>query len=507
MAIQSTNNQGASLYTRQEDVLAMKAALESSAYYHGVEYGRYGITKANWFKNEPLPASGQLTKAIITDVLSFLYQGGNPVFSVPNSPSANAALAKIIVQNKLDAKWQAISTDLAIHGTMAVKFSYDPKRVRNRVQIEFLPAPERVRFYYDPANVDNVLGCRIQTPKRDMTNGKLYLEREDWTDNEWITYEPIEIGDATCGSLLEAPGYTDYFGDDKQWTEKPNEFNGVNPFGICPCVPLKNRAVHGMLYGLPECAGSYRIQDQIAGTSWFESRYNQLSSKPIIVALDADLINNGDPAKMGEFFSAISSQEDVQGMIKMLEPLGSNRQSVSDYKKYLEAKLYAVCSVSDPNLENLVNSGMMTSLALFQTWRRSIANAKSKQNQLGNMGLVPFFQAMLEGLANYQCLPELADFDVESDLVSVTWPQFFERTDQDKLSAYNRVISRFKNGLMAKEDAIRELEKIDGNHPEIVEKHVANALKEAVGLDADAGGDVIGNNIGEIADAAGGTGY
>jgi hypothetical protein len=392
-------------------------------------------------------------RILIDEGAEFLFRGGPPRFTAPGSQAAQAIIDQVIRDNSLGARWLSLARSAGNCGTVAAKFGlWRDVHGAERVKVSFLTAPEECRVWTDAHDYTHITMARVQYPFRDRKTNTWSLFREEWTDDEWVEFEPLSVSSA--GMPLSWREEQD---DCDQWRiAKIRE----NPFGVIPITLIRNRQVEGSPLGVGDCWGVFRIMDRVALTMHGQDRSNQLHSDPIRVVKNADLENQG-PLLPGEAISVRNSDgSGVAADFELVEPSGAARQYVQAYVEKMEDLLYRAVGISKVDTASIANRGNLTRLAFLMTYARTISTTDRKRQAWGPDGLGMFFGTMLCGLnrAGYAD----ARGDVGDAEVIVQWPDYFAPTDADRKSVTDRTLSQLQAGMIAPHAAALRLAAAEG---------------------------------------------
>lgn len=432
---------------RQREML--QESRQSYDYAAGIPYPEHAFNGAQWPAIKgPRPTALPYAQILVTEGAEFLFRNGNPTFSVADDDRADEFLQDVIAKNALSGQWIPHAIAAGHQGAVAVKFSYDAG-AEVPVRIVFLDVPQECRVWIDPHDLTRILMARIQYPYRDLETGDWFFYREEWTDDLYVTYAPLYAGASTVTAPTLLPAYREHLGDLGDWQERDRE---PNPFGLIPVSVIRNRAVKGNPLGEGDCWRTFRLMDRIALTLHGEDYANQFHSQPATVYKNARPDVEG-PALPGEPIVVVN--EDPQGApadVALLEPSGAAREFSHRTIDKWEELLYQAVGLSRVNPESVTNKGSMTVQAFLMTYQRTIATSDRKRELWGNSGFAPFFKKLLLGLANLGGVPEVSGFSEEMT-VGVTWPAYFEQTQEDIANTTSRTIDQMQNNLLTPERA------------------------------------------------------
>lgn len=454
----------------------VQASAESWDYYHNRPYPTWAFTARQWPPEKgPIPTALPYAQILITEGAEFVFRNGAPQFSVPPEQGegldpADAFLKQVIRQNCLAEQWVSLAEDCANQGAIAAKFSVDLDNADRPVRISFLDIPQECRVWFDPHDCERLLMARIQYPYRDLRTGDWYYYREEWTPDLYATYKPKLAGPRECSGPGALPGYTTHLGDVDGW-----ELDQLvdNPFGLVPVTVIRNKRAKGNPLGVGDCWNAFRLIDRIALTLHGEDRANQLHSEPNLVVTNGEVDIEG-PRLPGETLNIRNSDmQSPPADAKLLEPTGSAREYSHRSIDRWEALLYKRVGLSLVDPEAVSNKGNMTALAFAMTYARTIASSDRKRELWGESGMARFFRSMLLGLSRMGGVPEVRAVD-DRTAVSCEWPQYFERTDDDRKNLTDRTVVQVSAGFLTEDRGAERIALSEGIPP----AEIPDLLKE-----------------------------
>jgi len=440
---------------RQTEMLM--SGLASADYYYGRPYPRHAFGPHQWPPDKgPIPTALPYVGSIIDEGAEFVFKNGSPTFSVAGDDTSTEFLQEVIAANNLDAQWVSLAQHAANQGAIAVKFSYDESKPCP-IRITFLDIPTECRVWIDPHDATNMLMARVQYPFRSTEDGDWYYFREEWTDDEYVTYRPLLAGAGSVSDPMMLPGYLDHLGDEGEWEIDQRE---PNPLGLIPITVIRNRVIKGNPLGEGDCWRVLRIVDRLALTMHGEDSANQLHSKPVTAFINA-IPDNVGPLAPGEPMSVMQAEgSSGQPDVKMLTWDGSAREYThKDIDKW-EQLLYKAVGLSLVDPESVSNKGSLSEQVLRLLYQRTIATTDHKREMWGNSGMCVFLRNILLGLSRITADRRLAAIS-ESTVVDCVWPDYFEPTDSDLSTTTDRTVSQVDNDLLTHEKAIERIGKAE----------------------------------------------
>lgn len=442
----------------------LRHALESWAYFEGEPYPQYAFGPTQWPADKgPIPTPLPYAEILIRESAEFLFRGGAPSFSVP--PEQGAGLEKadeflqaVIRENMLGERWASLAETNGNQGAIAAKFSYDGDRPTRKLRISFLSVPQQCRIWFDPLDCDRPILARIQFPYRDVSDGKWYYFREEWTEELWVKYQPKFAAEASIGSPGGLPGYFNSLGDDGDWTVESQE---ANHFGLIPVTVIRNRREQGNPLGVGDCWGAFRLMDRIAVSLHGEDKSNQLHSDPTKIILNGEVEGDGQVVSGDTLLIKNQKKDGPPADVKLLEPSGAAREYTHKSIDKWEDLLYNRAGISRIRPEEVSNKGNLSLQAFMMLYQRTIATSDKKRELWGNSGMVPFFRNMLIGLHRLGGVPELAGVD-EAVQVSCEWQPYFQITDEDRGNITDRTLKQISGGVLTTARGAERIARAEG---------------------------------------------
>lgn len=447
------------------------ASRKSWDYYHCKPYPQHAFDRWSLDKG-PLPTPLGYTRILIDKGAEFLFRNGLPAFSLPEYPNADEFLQKVIIDNELAAQWVSLAKDCGNYGAIAAKFSYDADDEDCPVKLNFLSVPNECRIWTSPHDQKKLLMARIQYPYRDTDTGHWFWFREEWSDDEHATYEPVMGGDARVEFSSNLDHY-DNFGDGVEWGEPAIE---ENPFGVLPITIIKNKYIRGNPLGVGDLWDLYKLEDRIALTMHGEDSFNQTQSRPVTVVTNGNVTNDA-PLQPGEILAIDNADPNKSADVKLLEPDGKSRLYTQANIDKWEELLYDLVGLSRADPASIANKGNMTELALTTTFARSIATTEAKRKCWGEAGMSMFFANLIYGVSNVGGVKELSEIK-EKPKVSVVWAPYFAITPQDKIDVTNRTHAQVTGGYLPHDMAIERIGKAEGLHDSDIQEMKAGLLAD-----------------------------
>lgn len=380
------------------------------------------------------------------------------------------------VRNRMPSRMLSASAQAGVRGGFALKFSYD----------ETAPVPLRfsvlglgeTRLYHDPHDADRLLMARIQYPYQDPADGKWYLHREEWTEAEWVTYQPViahwqPTQLYTPGGMLNGPMVATV----QDGNTDPDAYHGWiptrarNPFGVIPLQPVKNLDCDGA-WGIGDLWGLFRVVDRVNLTYHLMDRSNQHDADPTMILIDVDTetLDLERPLAPGQPLSAKSDETDTgeakHGQVVMAEARGSLRPAMQEYAKDLRRQIVEAASSVEVDPESFTNKGNMTQSVLAQLYGPLVEITREKRQCQGEDGAGKFLETVIRGMANLGRGPRefrgVQVDDPESYSVELCWPDLLPTSEDEKTAKVTRLKSEAEAGWMPPERAAGMVAHIEG---------------------------------------------
>lgn len=357
--------------------------------------------------------------------------------------------------NRMNQKMVMAARDAGQSGTLAIKFTYDPKD-EVPVRLHLLDGVDHVRAYYDPHDVEKLLMVRIQYPYWDAERASWFWFREDITDQYIQSYEPLFIqgnGDNAKDASFDMYLLSDQ-ADNGEWERAkrvPNKFGVIN-------VGLVKNLDYGGQYGRGDLWGLWGVIDQLNFTADLAHKDNQRNVWPKEVYIDAYAVQGAvDPAATGVI--NIQSDDDGKNQAKyeVLHPSNPTREHLQTHYECLLREFYDASGSVFLHPEDITNKGNLTRGVLLQTYQPLIEITNEKRESYGENGVCKFLETMSRGLFNAGVKGWSAGVDVKA-----VWPDLFENTEDDLKAMTERYSLAVNSGFIDRARAAKELAQAEG---------------------------------------------
>lgn len=433
---------------REARILARKAKA-----YHALR--PYPFVSFQQWKEEdrgPLPVCRPFVRHIVQKGADWLFL--KPVnFKVPDDAEMSESINEVWSSACMGSRAVGMAVTGALSGAVDLKWS-KPKEDTGEITIEIYDPTEHTRFYFDQTDPTKLLMARIQVPYFDYTQKKWFWKREDWTDEKWVTYEPLP-----CNPGASQNGYNPYqFVDEADKSEFNGKKESPNPFQIVPFQRVRN-ADSGDEWGFGDLWPYYQVVDQINFNQDLGHKDNQKRVNPATALIDLEQASNEAPdfGNNPDAVHVLESTEGKEGRIEVIEGSVEIREHIRDFADSLKKELYGAVGSVDFTPEEVTNKGSMTAAVLNQLYSPLIETTTRKRGLYGEDGLSMFFEKMSVGLSNIK----LEGWKPVGDVQTI-WPNAIEMTEEEKMAASQRQAFNIENAFTTHERAVNELAVQDG---------------------------------------------
>lgn len=446
--------------------VARGLARKSRAYYDLRPYPKWGFKDWKTEERGPLPRCLPFVRRVVNKGARWLFRG--PVtFSAGDDKALSETINNVWQDSSLASRAVGIARRAMRSGSVDLFWGYDEDS--RKITVRDYDPTEETRLYFDPLCPETLLMARVQVAFWDYSAGGWMWHREDWTDDTHVVYKPYsDKGMSIAGDRYNPYSNVD-LADKGQFEIKSS---GVNPFGVIPCWRVKNVDVGGE-WGEGDFWPYFETIDLINFTRDLEHKHNQKFVDPQKAMIDLEQPDSESPDASGAQHDDIvlQSVDGKNGDIRLLEANGSTREHVRSYAEDLLKEFHdAVGSVRfDP--EDFTNKGNLTGAVFAQMYQNLIEATEEKRTSYGEDGLSVFFERMCKGMANAG-----VDGWNEAEDIQTHWPSIVPALESDKREANERTVLLFKNGLISRERAIRDIAESDGVVD--VDEYIADAMSE-----------------------------
>lgn len=431
---------------REARILARKAKA-----YHALRPYPF-VAFQEWKTEErgPLPICRPFVKHIVQKGADWLFL--KPVhFKVENDKALTDLINKTWNDNCMGSRATELAVTGALSGAVDLKWS-KPDADSDRITIEHYDPTEHTRFYYDQTDPTKLLMARIQVPYFDYQTKKWYWKREDWTDEKWVTYQPMPAQDNADQLGLNPYKFTDEI-DKKAFIVDKEQ---ANPFGIIPMWRVRNSA-SGDEWGAGDLWPYYQVVDQINFQRDLGHKENQKRSSPKTAYIDLEQADNEAPDMGENQTEVLQSTGEKEGRIEVVEGSHDILEAIKTFADDLLKELYSGVGSVDFGPEEVTNKGNLTVAVLTQLYAPLVEATTRKRQLYGEDGVSVFFERMCEGLSTAKVNGWKPVEDVQT-----VWPQIIEMTEDEKTVAVNRQRSMVEAAFTTQDRAVRELGVQDG---------------------------------------------
>ena len=444
---------------------AQALAREARAYFDLRPYPWFCF--ADW-KNEdrgPLPQCLPFVRTAVMKSARWLF-GRGVSLSLPDNPDLELLIRESWEANRMHARLVSASEQASIDGAVCLKFSYDEDS-SPRLRIQILSAIDHVRLVRDPHDAERVIMARIQYPAWDALSDTWKWHREEWTDDSYAVYAPVEDkkGNMVYGN---SNPYVSRFADPDNGLLWGDPSISANPFGVIPVVQIKNVETENPS-GIGDWWGLFRVVDRICLTAHLMDKSNQLSGDPIKAVIDAhsdtdDLEQGLGPGDM----VSLKSDEGIDGSTKkasveLLESQGYLRPAMMEYARWLNQQLEECVGTSSVRPEEITNKGNLTQGVLRQLYAPLIERTEAKRLSWQD-GLCEFIEKVAIGLANLGVSEarsvDLGDYRTYD--VNIAWPEYFEPTPDEAIQQVQLAKATEDAGYTTHARALRQVAQAQG---------------------------------------------
>jgi hypothetical protein len=433
-------------------------AAEAEAYDRLCPYPDYHFRDWKTEDRGPLPRCMPIAKGIVARGARWLF-GRHLQLHVARNPALETFLRRAWEQNRMPARLVAMARRAAIEGGIVLKFSYDGA-AKIPLSIQSLSLTKECRLYYHPHDREQLLMARIQYPYQDAATGKTWWYREEWTDEEMISYEPVAAETISSGSSIGIAANRSLSPDGYQaWQITDRR---PNPFGVIPVAHIKNLETDDV-WGAGDLWELYRVLDRIHLTYHLMDKSNQFDSEPLplFIDLDVDEQDIDKPLQPGQPMQLESREGEHQGKVQQLEARGSLRPAMMEYARDLRKQVFSAASAVEIDQAEFSNKGNLTTAVLQQLFQPQIEITNEKRKSYGDYGIVPFLKTVAYGLQHAGIPLGITD-DAESHDVQIQWPAYFEMSQDELTTLTGRTQQQVNAGFLTQERAVERVAQAEG---------------------------------------------
>jgi len=430
----------------------------------------------------PLPKAMPIARDIARKGAQWLF-GVSPALTAENK-KIEEAINVIWQLNMMPQRMVRFAENGAVWGGYCLKFSYDQEDPK-KVTISTHNASRDCQLFYDYHDRTRLLMARIQYRYFDAVNGDYYWHREEWTDAEFVQYEPVKHENAA--NTIENPYDLIKAPPNEKWQIQSRE---SNKFQVIPVQHVRNMETESQ-WGEGDCWAIWRVLDRVNLTYHLMDRSNQFDSEPNKVYIDVkegqELVDR--PMTPGEVES-VESSNDKGAKVQLLEPGGNLRPAMMEYARELTRQIYSACGSVDIDGAAVTNKGSMTTAVMHQMYAPLINTTREKRKLYGEDGIAKFLELMCIGLKNVGREPAFSSVNpakIDTYNVTTVWPDFFNLTPEERQIVTQTTCEQFDAGFLSREMAVERIASIEGidNTALLLEQLNAESANE----DTDDGGD------------------
>lgn len=439
--------------------------LMSQSYFDMSPYPYFSLMDWKSEADGPLPHCLPLVRKCVRRGALWLF--GKPItFNITENPEVCKKVEQIWAANHMEAKLTQLGIRGGLDGTTALKFSVENIGSPDaRARINILSCVNQVKFFMDPMDGERVLMAREQYPFFDYIKKEWFWFREEWTENDWVQYEPIKMG--KFGTYDKNPYY---------WIGNPSDPDSLvewkatrkdNPFGVIPIIRIRNSNTNSSEYSSGDFWQLFHLVDRVNLTYSNMDTSNQLDSEPALLVTDGEAENDiiDRPVRPRSSIVLNTRTRESEGenpipvKVQLLEPSGKLRGPMREYAKDIIHEIYDTVGSAFPTQEEVTNKGMLTKSVLSEIYKPLVETTLEKRKCYGQEGICKFIQTMVYGLGNINFLgfSKEKDLNDPKNLVTIDWFELFDMTAEEKFSEVDRIDQEELSGLITRETAIRKV--------------------------------------------------
>lgn len=442
--------------------------------YHALSpYPSFSRMTKDWKIEErgPFPRCRPFVQHIVNKGASWLF-GQQVSFRVgeeeQNADDISELINEVWTLNDMTRRSRSAAITGANSGGVVAKYSYDETK-EIPVQIDLLDPTEQVRLYWNPDNIQELFMARVQYPIFNAVDGKVYWNREDYTDKTHVVYKPVAMSQVTNSAYSDPYQMVDLIDQYDNWFVAESK---PNPFGVIPLWYIRNRE-NGTEYGEGDLWSMFETIDQINFTRNLGHKDNQKSIEPDVIYIDLTASDGDQPGTNQNVVEVLDSKDKdgKQGKVEQLQTNAALRPHLDKFADDLKNELLSAVGSIDLDQSDISNKGNLTAAVMTQIYAPLIERTNEKRQCYGEDGFCVFLERMSKGLATIG-----ADGWQPVEDVQIVWAPFFEDTEEEKSALANRQVTLLDNCLTTHEKAVREIANCDGIKD--IDDHLASVLKE-----------------------------
>jgi hypothetical protein len=438
-------------------------AEQARAYHAGVPYPNWAFRDWKSEEHGPLPMPLPFPRHIVEKSARWLF--GQPLQFTYNGNQTDAdrlisdGIRSIWDSCNMESRIKSAALNASQAGGYVLFYRKAAEDAKCPVHIEIYDGAHQAIPFFDPLDARKMLMLRLQFPAYNPVEGAWYMHREEWTDAEQVTYDPLRIDSAESTSLNQMTAWHGYKRQDiqKSWVIRdvlPNEF------GVIPGQYVMNLDI-GAEHGWGDLWSLFRVVDRVNFTSHLAHLSNQLVAFPKEIRLNANLAADDDDEPLGinepEYLYQKSDGAPVD--VKLLESNPAGRNHVQQYLEDMIRALYEAAGSVRLSPEDVTGHGALSAQVLRLVHQPLIEQTKDKQVVQGANGIAPFLERMSLGLANAGIKHDAASADGE---VQVYFADMFDLSEDEQMMRTQRLIAQVDARLISRERAVREIAASEG---------------------------------------------
>jgi len=454
---------------------------EATAYHLLNPYPWWHFKEWKIDERGPYPRCVPFGKSIVIRSARWLF--GKPIqLNCADNPDLQTFFRNAWTENRMRSRMRAAAEKGGIQGGIVLKFSYDATAMDRKLRFQILSSVDECRLFYDPHDRECLLMARVQYPYLDNVSGKWMMYREEWTDQTFRKYKPVEA--ITIDQNVNGFKYPTMMVVVADGKEQPDlygkwevEREEANPFGLIPLQPIRNIDVDDV-YGVGDLWGLYRVWDRVNLTYHLMDKSNQFDSEPNLIYQDLEVPQSeaDKPLAPGQGLSLKSDLDDEDNPVKtgkayLLESKGNLRPAMMEYAKDFRQQILVAASSVDVDQADFTNKGNLTEAVMLQLYGPLIEITDEKRENYGENGICQFLEKCALGLQNLTNGPTIgkiaeistvkADNEETYDM-QIVWPPYFQLSQDEMAAVVGRTQEEEIAGYLTRERAVKRIAKLEG---------------------------------------------
>lgn len=423
--------------------------LEARAYHKLIPYPFFAFSDWKSEVRGPLPKCMPFVKSALIRGVDWLF-GKPPEIMVADDESLEKTINEAWGYNWMAVKMRKAARLGATDGGVALKFAYDGGDEERPLKFMVLSLLDHCCFYTNPLDGDETLMVRVQFPYHDPRENRFYWFREEWTAEEHVQYEPLEV-DRLINSQINGMASIAFGVKDPDDGFQIKQ-RIANEFGVIPIIRIVNRESDNE-NGEGDFWDCFRIVDRVNLAVHLMDKSNQLDAEANLVLIDAEIEQDDmdrGPAP-GEPMVLDSKDDKHQAKADLLERSGQFRPHLETYATELKRDILEAVGSVYIRGEDITNKGNMTVAVLTQLYEPQVRSTSNKREQYGQFGIKTLLETACLGLSNMG----VKGFAPRE--VSLRWPAFFDYTPEEKQVITSTTLQQRDAQLMPHERAVEKI--------------------------------------------------